>query len=310
MFSFFQEAINVCKHKTMSTKGVNNLDNKESEKNKLEQEETLKILQSKLLEILIVFDKVCKEENLKYCLFGGSLLGAVRHKGFIPWDDDADIAMPRKDFEILKKVIKKHLPDNMVLQTYDTDPACCSTMLHIRNMDISCQVGYISPSFINSNLNGACLDVFPLDSAKKEHSVKNGFRSLCKKYLQVMAIRADKHNRQNKTFKQKLANTLAKTLSRKQWCALRDNLISLNYSEKGEFFLNLGSHYSYKKQVFLKSKIFPAKPVEFERYMFNAPNDIDYVLQKFYGKDYMQPPEKNQRQTHFTNIEIRNGNER
>ena len=56
-------------------------------------------LQNKILEILKVFIKVCDKHNLKYYLKGGSVLGAIRHKGFIPWDDDIDVGMPRKDYD-------------------------------------------------------------------------------------------------------------------------------------------------------------------------------------------------------------------
>ena len=59
----------------------------------------LKIVQSEILKILKIFDEKCKENNLKYYIFYGTLLGAVRHKGFIPWDDDIDITMPREDYE-------------------------------------------------------------------------------------------------------------------------------------------------------------------------------------------------------------------
>ena len=54
-----------------------------------------------LLGILLAIDKVCREHNLRYYLVAGTMLGAVRHKGFIPWDDDADIALPRKDYDVL-----------------------------------------------------------------------------------------------------------------------------------------------------------------------------------------------------------------
>ena len=63
---------------------------------KIDDIDTIHNLQLKLL---CFFDKVCKENNLNYFLAGGTLLGAVRHKGFIPWDDDIDVAMPRKDYE-------------------------------------------------------------------------------------------------------------------------------------------------------------------------------------------------------------------
>ena len=77
-------------------------------------------LQKCQFEILKEFIKVCKENNLQYYLVGGTCLGAVRHKGFIPWDDDIDVAMPRKDFNKFVALQDK-FPKHLFIQTYKTD---------------------------------------------------------------------------------------------------------------------------------------------------------------------------------------------
>ena len=74
-----------------------------------------------MLEILQEIHKICVENNLTYWLEAGTLLGAVRHKGFIPWDDDSDVSMPRADYEKFLKIAQKKLPKDMFLQTQDTD---------------------------------------------------------------------------------------------------------------------------------------------------------------------------------------------
>ena len=68
------------------------------------QQESLRKFQLKLTSILIDFDKFCKKFNLEYAIVAGTLIGAYRHKGFIPWDDDIDVVMPRKDYEKLKEI--------------------------------------------------------------------------------------------------------------------------------------------------------------------------------------------------------------
>ena len=80
-----------------------------------------KKIQSELLNIMIEIDRVCKILGIKYTLSGGSLLGAIRHKGFIPWDDDMDIAMTRDNYEKFLKYAQRELKDNYFLQTYETD---------------------------------------------------------------------------------------------------------------------------------------------------------------------------------------------
>lgn len=72
-------------------------------------------LQLRILKILLAVDKVCKEHGLRYYIMAGTMLGAVRHKGFIPWDDDLDIGMPRADYDLLMSHSKEWLPSLMRL---------------------------------------------------------------------------------------------------------------------------------------------------------------------------------------------------
>lgn len=82
---------------------------------------TVKDVHKVLLEMLKDIDEICQKHNIPYFLNGGSALGAFRHKGFIPWDDDADIAMMKDDYLRFIKVLKKHLPDKYVFHCYDED---------------------------------------------------------------------------------------------------------------------------------------------------------------------------------------------
>ena len=79
-------------------------------------------LRNKELEILYEIDRVCKKHSITYTLTYGSLLGAIRHKGFIPWDDDVDIAMTREQFECFKEICKCELSDGFFYQCNETDP--------------------------------------------------------------------------------------------------------------------------------------------------------------------------------------------
>ena len=78
--------------------------------------------QMRMLELLIEVDRICKKHNIKYWLGSGTLIGAARHKGFIPWDDDLDIEMLWDDYKHLMKVLPDELPETMALQTTETDP--------------------------------------------------------------------------------------------------------------------------------------------------------------------------------------------
>ena len=82
----------------------------------------IRALQLKVLDILLAVDKVCREHHLRYYIMAGTLIGAVRHKGFIPWDDDLDIGMPRKDYEIFMEKSKDLLPDYLEAIYWKNDP--------------------------------------------------------------------------------------------------------------------------------------------------------------------------------------------
>lgn len=95
----------------------------------------LNIIQNILLGYLLDIDRICRKHNIRYFLAGGTLLGAVRHHGFIPWDDDADVMMLREDYDKFLKVAQPELPPNVTLHTADTDPLnyCIFTKLRIDN---------------------------------------------------------------------------------------------------------------------------------------------------------------------------------
>ena len=121
-------------------------------------------LQNRQLEILKEFIKVCKENNLQYYLVGGTCLGAVRHKGFIPWDDDIDVAMPREDFDKFITLQEK-FPSPYFIQTYKTDKNYIYNFAKVRDSSTT----YIENFFACNQMNhGVWIDVFPLDGMSYE----------------------------------------------------------------------------------------------------------------------------------------------
>ena len=131
----------------------------------------LRDAQKLMTEILKEVHKICEKHNIKYFLDAGTLIGAVRHKGFIPWDDDLDIGMLREDYRKFLEIAKKELPDNLFLQTFDSD----------ENYDIyqvPCKIRYNNTLFIQKVIaenpdmhNGIYIDVLPYDSLPKSKFV-------------------------------------------------------------------------------------------------------------------------------------------
>lgn len=115
------------------------------------------------LEMIEEFQRICARNGLTYYAVGGTLLGAVRHGGFIPWDDDVDLAMPREDFEKFIAAAKNELNEKYFLQTPDTDPGYYYGHLKIRMNGTTCIRRSEWPHRMPFH-QGAFIDVFPLDA--------------------------------------------------------------------------------------------------------------------------------------------------
>lgn len=115
------------------------------------------------LQIMDEIDRICKKYNIKYFLAGGSMLGAARHNGFIPWDDDIDVGMLRPEYERFIEICKKELPPNCFVQTFDSDEGFCYLQAKIRRSDTTAIQKRNWKSGLTFN-QGIFVDVFPFDN--------------------------------------------------------------------------------------------------------------------------------------------------
>lgn len=140
-------------------------------------------LQKKEFQLLQAFVQVCEKLELTYFLVCGSALGAVKYKGFIPWDDDVDVGMPRRDYEIFLREGQKLLPKGVFLQNYETDPAYPNIFSKLRDSNTT----YIEKSVAHLPINhGIYIDVFPLDEYPREEMERKKLektKTACKKKL-------------------------------------------------------------------------------------------------------------------------------
>lgn len=123
-------------------------------------EDELKKLQNTLLDILLVVDEFCKREGIRYSLYAGTLLGAVRHQGFIPWDDDIDICMERVEYNRFLKAWEKSHPKGYVLQNKENTPSFTQSFSKIRKEHTT----FLQDEWEAGKINtGIFVDIFPLD---------------------------------------------------------------------------------------------------------------------------------------------------
>ena len=127
------------------------------DKNRISLEETRE-MQRIILGILEAIDKVCRKHNLQYFMIAGTMLGAVRHHGFIPWDDDADVALPRHDYEVLLAHANEWLPEEYELVDYEKDSHYPYQFARIQDK----RTTYILRRSFKF-LGGIPVDVFPID---------------------------------------------------------------------------------------------------------------------------------------------------
>lgn len=132
--------------------------------------ETLRKLQLVELEIANEIKRVCVENNIKYFLESGTLLGAVRHGGFIPWDDDMDIGMMREEYEKFLKIAPEKLSSEFILQTWKNEKDYSLTFAKVRKSDTI----FLEYEFKDSSMhNGIWVDIFPYDSVPEKNITKS-----------------------------------------------------------------------------------------------------------------------------------------
>lgn len=257
--------------------------------------EQLRKLQMAELDILKAFIEVCQKLGLRYYLMGGTLLGAVRHKGFIPWDDDIDVSMPRADYEVFLAQAQEHLPDSLFLQTYETDPGYTKGYAKIRNSETA----FIETSVRKQNMNhGIFIDVFPLDiydSSKKNNVFRYIKRILIGGRISLIYDKAIV----NRTLW--MIGLIAKCIypTLKDACVARDKMF--RRLSAGDVWINYLSAYVERENI-PASWYGEGTKLLFEGLEVVVPAEYDKVLTQIFG-DYMTLPPVEKRVTrHYTDV--------
>ena len=266
------------------------------------KELSLKEIQNHSLEILMDIDEVCRNNSIKYCIVFGTLIGAIRHKGFIPWDDDIDIAMTRENYNTFLSVYKKVGKFRIV--NSETEPKCPYMITRISDDHFKLE------SLYGSDYNiGTFVDIYPYDGIGKGNDSINRIVKMSSCYSKRLSRSLEKNPFRT-----------VKNLHRglKKWLLLPTfvipKLIGADYYRKR--LRNLTEQYSYsdsdyvgcaiwmliKKECFKKKWIEDIIDIKFEDKTIMAPRYYDEMLRCNFG-DYMQlPPEDERVGHHFYKI--------
>ena len=244
-----------------------------------------KELQKIQLNILIKVANFCDENNINYFLFGGTLLGAIRHEGFIPWDDDIDIAMTRDQYELFLK--KWDYSDtSLILQNKTSNPEIHHSYTKIRLLESS----FIEQETEFSDFNkGIFIDVFPIDNFPEKPNVIDKILLFCRMYLMALSL--------HKAGYKDMSNKAVKLIVSFSNIFLSIKLINFLNQKIMERYIKLESSYAtsytsgagYYKHHIKKEIYEDLININFENHNFKAPKKFDAYLKRVYG-DYMKLP--------------------
>ncbi len=278
----------------------------------MNEEKWLKGVQDWEIDILQQVHKICKKYKLKYFAIGGTALGAVRHEGFIPWDDDIDIGMPRKDYEKFLSVVQKELPEGYHVQNFFTEPATPFYFTKIRKDGTKFVEYYLKDYPIHQ---GIFVDIFPFDGIPDDSILaKVHFRVcrilyqlyLCKSLDTVCSSRMEQLGETPALYKRMIRKGLhicLKPVPKKWLFNLLDYCVQIFNGTKTK---RIG-HIVRRRLAVDKDVLYPITWLKFEHIQMPVPKDYDTYLKNQFG-DYMKLPAEDKRYGHLPyQVEIEDG---
>lgn len=242
--------------------------------------------------------EICDDLSLNYFLIGGSLLGAIRHQGFIPWDDDMDIGMVRSDYEQFRKYAPALLRNHpYFLQTPYSDSNYGFSYMKLLNRHT-----YIEEkNNVNDARKGVFIDIFPIDRIPEDPEAQRKQMARFKTLDSEIIVRAGYGFIENpiRKWRSDIGDSDGSLLELKQE---RDAVMRTYDSGVSPILKNLASQYSYEKETLTLSQVGHLIDVPFENTTAKIPEDYDTILTRLYG-DYMkEPPVKDRTEKHISKL--------
>ena len=266
------------------------------------EREVLQKVQPLLLEILKDVRRVCDENGIRYFLYRGTFLGAVRHKGFIPWDDDMDIAMLRQDYEKFCKIAPEKLGPDYCFQNWHTDRAYAHPFGKVRKRGTV----YVEAKCRRLPENGFYIDIYPIDfgpeTPTQQHALNRKLLHLYR--VKLMKCQYTPWKEENRTIWKKrigyLAYQMAALFVSQEWLVKKYEQIVLSVPE---------SSCVYEQSALPSVPYFQRQWCEnlaeyaFDDTAFQGPEAYDAFLTSLYG-DYMELPPEDKRENRHQIMEL------
>lgn len=262
----------------------------------------LRQLQMHELNLLKIFADICERYQLKYYMIGGTMLGAIRHHGFIPWDDDVDIGMPREDYKKFIEIVEKEIPSYIAFLNYrkDADYLRYFSRLADRRVEI------YNESNTDTLVENAWIDIFPLDGTPKGNirrwiyftklsAVRTLYHFSCFEKM-VNLMRPGRPLYQRIIIKIGQKTKIGRNMDSKKILDRIDRKLQKYSFEKSAYVMNFFGAYVYKEMVPREWFGDDAK-YQFEDIMLSGPAQYDPYLRQFYG-EYSIPPEDGHKDKH------------
>ncbi len=253
------------------------------------------------LDMYKIVADICRSHDIKFYALGGTLLGAVRHQGFIPWDDDIDIAIPRPDYDRFLQIAKQELPSNYVAKTYldERDESHPMFICSIKDTDTIVELNHAS----KTERTSVWFDVFPLDPMPS-----NSFRRTIHKYrllyermkIQFSMYEENVHqHRENRPLYERMLMRFREiTKFGSNWntydlmCHIEKTLRAYDY-DKEDYVVNMFGAYKFN-EMFPKCWLGEGVELPFEDTTIPCGVEYDKILTQMYG-DYMTLPPEDKR---------------
>ncbi len=259
------------------------------------------------MDIVKAVVKICDKYELVYYMLGGTMLGAIRHKGFIPWDDDIDLGMPRDDYEKFLEIAPKELPDIFKVVNYRNTPKYQYYITRILDTQTKVEEERIGN---DSKYTNASIDIFPIDGTPNNGIMRKlyFFRVLSHRALMSLCYKdsIDRHRKRGvveKVFLWIMEHIPVEKITTpyKQKCKI-DKLLRKQKIDGAKYIGNIMG--AYRTREIVPAEFYgKGKMYQFENIQLRGLDMYDEYLKYTYG-DYMKLPPENQRKTHFKILEL------